>query len=163
EGGPVMPEWRKVLSDERVRAHEIWFRDGCQGEGQLIVEGKNLANTRLQGCGFEYAKFIRCNLERAVIAYSGMSNVEIVDCDAPSAVFIYDKFPGALLTRTRFFHADFRLASLSRTQIESCDFTKGRLAQSHFVRAHVTHTTFRDAGIHDAQLDKGNFIGCDFR
>ncbi len=92
-----MSEWRTLLSDDRQRAHNVWFDSGRRGDGRIDLEDKNLSEANLRGMSFNNARFVRCDLERAAMTYGTLQRVEMRGCRANGAVFVVDDLHGAIL------------------------------------------------------------------
>ncbi len=54
-------DWQESLHADRRRAHAAWVSRGGDGDGRLVLEGKDLSKANLTGVLFSRARFTRCS------------------------------------------------------------------------------------------------------
>ena len=143
------------LSDFRIASN--WFRT----EPKVSLRNFDLSKTNLSG-----HKFIKANLEDAIISDSGLWATNFSEANLRHADFRKSKLVGARFEKATAFHANFSWATImSRSDPDYeylPDFTNAKLGGSKFIGTRLNGVAMINTDLRGTDFSKAVVLGCNF-
>ena len=143
------------LSDFRIASN--WFKT----EPKMSLRNFDLTKTNLSG-----HKFIKANLEDAIIADSGLWGTNFSEANLRKTDFQKSRLFGAKFIKAVAIRANFSktiISTRSDPDFEYLpDFTGAILPKAIFTRAQLIGAIMKDANLKSADFSNSIVVGCDF-
>lgn len=143
------------LSDFRIASN--WFRS----EPKTSLRNFDLSKTNLSG-----HKFIKANLEDAIITNSGLWATNFSEANLRKTDFQKSRLYGAKFIKAVAIRANFSKAIISTRKDPDFeylpDFTKAILPKAKFVGTILIGAVMKNANLQSTDFSKATVIGCDF-
>ncbi|GAB4114760.1 MAG: hypothetical protein OHK0013_49430 [Sandaracinaceae bacterium] len=155
-------QWKAWVTPEKVKAHWAWYERGKQGEGRLVVEGRDLRGIeRIRA--LDGARFVRCDLSHAQLPSSLLDEIELVECNLDDSTFSWSSMQRAQFDHSTFRRANFAFAKLNGAFVEGGSFAQMNAEKSTWYSVQARGADFRGARLSMARLNDAIFEDCDFR
>lgn len=153
----------RTLDQKALDAHAEWLKRGARGDGQIVLDGKNLSNQHYPPLVLTAAGFLRCDMTALDVRYGRFDQAQFVADTLVRANLSGASLQQALIKGGNWSQVNLVVAKLHEIDIYDVDFTKADLDRSLWYAARITKARFIGARFGSAVLDSAVITECSFR
>jgi len=153
----------RTIDPKMLEAHAEWLKRGARGEGQLVLDGKNLADQHYPPLVLTAAGFLRCDMTAIDLRYCRLDEATLQGDTLVRANLSGASLQHALVKGGNWSSVNLVVAKLHEIDVYDVDFRKADLDRSLWYAAKITKAKFDAARFGNAVFDSANVTDCSFR
>jgi uncharacterized protein YjbI with pentapeptide repeats len=150
------------VEKKKLVDHLRWLKQGKRGSGQLVLEGADLRDKRLDAVDISGAQFVRCKFDGANMSFLTFDDGEMVECTGLKGKLLRSRYRRTYLKECCFIDCDLRMNYFEDAHISGGDWSRCLLERAGFEKARVEKVRFSDGNLKDTTWDGANVLDCSF-